>query len=99
MRNVVPESPAWRAGLTFNDEIVAVDGARVTPSTFAKRIADRSPGARVRLAYFRRDELREARLTLGREPRAPAVRHRRSPRRRARERRPHRAGSALKGRR
>ena len=55
-------------GLTFNDEIVAVDGARVTPATFAKRIADRPPGARVRLAYFRRDELREARLTLAESP-------------------------------
>jgi predicted metalloprotease with PDZ domain len=68
VRNVVPKSPAWRAGLTFNDEIVAVDGARVTPATFAKRVADRSPGARVRLAYFRRDELREARLTLAESP-------------------------------
>jgi predicted metalloprotease with PDZ domain len=68
VRNVVPRSPAWRAGLTFNDEIVAVDGARVTAATFAKRIADRRPGARVRLAYFRRDELREARLTLGESP-------------------------------
>ena len=68
VRNVVPKSPAWRAGLTFNDEIVAVDGARVTPATFAKRIADRPPGARVRIAYFRRDELREARLTLAESP-------------------------------
>jgi predicted metalloprotease with PDZ domain len=68
VRNVVPKSPAWRAGLTFNDELVAVDDARVTPATFAKRIADRSPGARVRIAYFRRDELREARLTLTESP-------------------------------
>jgi len=68
VRNVVPKSPAWRAGLTFNDEIVAVDGARVTSSTFAKRIADHPPGARLRLAYFRRDELREARLTLAESP-------------------------------
>jgi predicted metalloprotease with PDZ domain len=68
VRNVVPGSPAWRAGLTFNDEIVAVEDARVTPATFAKRLADRPPGARVRIAYFRRDELREARLTLVESP-------------------------------
>jgi predicted metalloprotease with PDZ domain len=68
VRNVIPRSPAWRAGLTFNDEIVAVDGARVTAATFAKRVADRAPGARVRVAYFRRDELREARLTLAENP-------------------------------
>ncbi len=47
VRNVVPESPAWKAGLTFNDEIVAVDGMRVNASTFPKRIADHAPGQRV----------------------------------------------------
>jgi predicted metalloprotease with PDZ domain len=68
IRNVVPDSPAWRAGLTFNDEIVAVDGARVTAGTFARRVADGRPGARVRIAYFRRDTLEEAQVTLGESP-------------------------------
>ncbi len=68
VRNVLPDSPAWRAGLTFNDEIVAVEGARVTASTFGKRVADHRPGARVRVTFFRRDQLREATLTLGRSP-------------------------------
>jgi len=74
VRNVVPGSPAWRAGITFNDDIVAVDGARVNPATFANRVADRAPGARVRVAYFRRDVLNEATLTLAASPeRALAV--------------------------
>ena len=68
VRNVVPGSPAWKGGLTFNDEIVAVAGARVTAQTFGKRIADSAPGSRVRIAYFRRDELREARIVLGENP-------------------------------
>jgi predicted metalloprotease with PDZ domain len=68
IRNVVPDSPAWRAGLTFNDELIAVDGARVTNATFAKRIGDRRPGDEARLTYFRRDELREATLTLTETP-------------------------------
>ena len=68
VRNVVPDSPAWRAGLTFNDEIVAVDGARVAATTFAKRIADHPPGARVRVAFFRRDQLQEADVRLGESP-------------------------------
>ena len=68
IRNVIPESPAWRAGLTFNDELVAVDGARVTAATFAKRIGDRRPGDETRLTYFRRDELRAATLTLAESP-------------------------------
>ena len=68
VRNVIPDSPAWRAGITFSDDIVAVDGARVNPLTFAKRVGDRDPGDRVRIAYFRRDVLCEATLTLEESP-------------------------------
>jgi predicted metalloprotease with PDZ domain len=68
IRNVVPGSPAARAGLTFGDEVIAVEGARVNGSTFTKRVADRRPGERARLTYFRRDELREATLTLAESP-------------------------------
>ncbi|MDB4980724.1 MAG: hypothetical protein JWM82_1476 [Myxococcales bacterium] len=68
IRNVIPDSPAARAGLTFADDVVAVDGARVSNATFAKRVADRQPGDRARVTYFRRDELREATLTLAESP-------------------------------
>jgi predicted metalloprotease with PDZ domain len=68
IRNVVPGSPAAAAGLTFGDEIVAVDGQRVTPATFSKRVADRDPGDRCRIVFFRRDLLDEATLTLGQNP-------------------------------
>jgi predicted metalloprotease with PDZ domain len=68
VRNVVPGSPAWKAGLTFNDEIVAVAGARVTGATFAKRVADHQPGQRVAIAFFRRDELTTVELTLAETP-------------------------------
>ena len=77
VRNVVPGSPAWRAGLTFGDEIVAVDGARVNAATFAKRVGDNDPGARVRVAYFRRDLLQRGDADAGREPRPQAGRRRR----------------------
>jgi predicted metalloprotease with PDZ domain len=74
VRNVVPDSPAWRAGITFGDDIVAVDGARVNAATFAARIGDCDPGARARIAFFRRDVLNEATLTLAESPdRALAV--------------------------
>ena len=68
VRNVVPDSPAWRAGITFGDDIVAVDGNRVAPATFVKRVADRNPGERCRITYFRRDSLEEATLTLAENP-------------------------------
>ena len=68
MLGLTTGSPAARAGLTFNDDLVAVDGARVSNATFAKRIGDRQPGDRARVTYFRRDELRTATLTLVESP-------------------------------
>jgi predicted metalloprotease with PDZ domain len=68
VRNVVPRSPAWRAGLTYGDEVIAVDGTRVASGTVARRLADRSPGDRVRVSFFRQDLLRIAILTVGESP-------------------------------
>ena len=68
VRNVIPDSPAWRAGITFGDDIVAVGGVRVNPATFAKRVGDAAPGALLPISYFRRDLLREATLTLAESP-------------------------------
>ena len=63
-----PIRPPGAPGITFGDDIVAVDGARVNPATFARRVGDHEPGARVAIAYFRRDLLREATLTLAESP-------------------------------
>jgi predicted metalloprotease with PDZ domain len=65
VRNVIPDSPAWRAGLTYGDEVVAVDEARVNAATVGKRLADRQPGETVRIAFFRQDTLRVAEVVLG----------------------------------
>lgn len=68
IKNVVPASPAYEAGLTYGDEIVALDGDRVSGSSFARRVADHVPGDRVRVAYFRRDRLEQTELTLAASP-------------------------------
>lgn len=68
VRNVVPDSPAWRAGLSYGDELVAVAGARVDAATALRRLQDAAPGARLAIAYFRRDRLRETTLVVGRSP-------------------------------
>jgi predicted metalloprotease with PDZ domain len=68
IRNVIPGSPADRAGLTFNDEIVAVSGNRVNATTFARRLADHRPGDQCRIAFFRREILQEATLILTENP-------------------------------
>jgi predicted metalloprotease with PDZ domain len=68
VRNVIPGSPAWRAGLTYGDELVAVDGARVAAATVTRRLADRRPGERARLWFFRQDLLRTTTLRIGQSP-------------------------------
>jgi predicted metalloprotease with PDZ domain len=68
VRSVVAGSPAWRAGITYGDEIVAVEGVRVTALTAPRRLADRPPGSQVELHLFRREALQTARLTLGSSP-------------------------------
>ena len=61
-------SPAWRAGLYAEDEIVAEDGFRVDKGALWDRLQERGPGGALRLTVFRRDELIEVPLTLGEPP-------------------------------
>ena len=63
---VVEGSPADRAGLSARDELVALDGARIGPDDWERRLEDCEPGDRVRLAVFRSGYLRQLTVTLGR---------------------------------
>jgi predicted metalloprotease with PDZ domain len=68
--NVFSETPAWRAGVDAQDEVVALNGFRVTTATdLAKRAWGRAPGDRLFLTVFRRDEL----VTLSIELEGPAA--------------------------
>lgn len=58
-------TPAYDQGITFNDQIVALDGGRVTLATFNARLEERKPGDEVRLTVFRLDELRTITIKLG----------------------------------
>jgi predicted metalloprotease with PDZ domain len=64
---VVEGSPADRAGLSVRDELVALDGARVLPDEWEKRLEECDPGDRLRLTVFRAGYLREFTVTLGRK--------------------------------
>jgi predicted metalloprotease with PDZ domain len=68
IKNVLPDSPAARAGLTFGDEIVAVNADRVTAASVGRRLADHAPGARTVITYFRRERLHTASITIGTSP-------------------------------
>jgi predicted metalloprotease with PDZ domain len=68
VKNVIPDSPAWRAGLTFRDEIVAVNQHRVDAATIGRRLADCALGKAVTIAFFRQEILRTTSLRLVRTP-------------------------------
>src|SRR5260370_31424506 len=58
-------TPAYEQGVNAKDEIVALDGARVTKDTFESMIAAKRPGDKVRLTVFRFDDLRNFDIRLG----------------------------------
>jgi predicted metalloprotease with PDZ domain len=62
---VVEGSPAWKAGLSPKDELVALDGQKVVPEEWEKRLDEREPGDRIRLSVFRSGFLREVPVVLG----------------------------------
>jgi predicted metalloprotease with PDZ domain len=68
VRSVLEASPAWKGGLNAEDQLLALDGARVTAATLGDRLSDRSPGDEVTLTIFRRDDLRTLKIILGEPP-------------------------------
>ena len=56
-------SPAWKAGLTAGDQLVALDGMRVDPEKAEARLKALKANQTVKVSYFRNDELRELSLT------------------------------------
>ena len=63
--SVTEGSPAWKAGLSVKDDLVALDGARIVPEEWEKRVDELEPGDRVRLTLFRNGFLRELPLVVG----------------------------------
>ncbi|HEY6098171.1 MAG TPA: PDZ domain-containing protein, partial [Anaeromyxobacter sp.] len=61
-------SPAHRAGLYAEDEIVAEGGFRVDRAQLWDRLCERGPGGKLELTVFRRDELVNVVLVLGTAP-------------------------------
>lgn len=55
-------SPAAQAGLSVNDQLVAIDGLRVAPGNWPALLGALPPGQPVTLHFFRGDELLEATL-------------------------------------
>jgi predicted metalloprotease with PDZ domain len=71
VRNVRAGTPAYEQGINANDEIVALDGMRVTMDSFDARLSERKPGDRITLTIFRNDDLRTFDIRLGGRAVAP----------------------------
>ena len=66
--SVEKDSPAWRAGLTTDDIIVAVDGLRMKDKDLTKRLKNFKPEQKVTFTFFRRDQLVTKSVKLGELP-------------------------------
>jgi predicted metalloprotease with PDZ domain len=57
-------SPAQLAGVDAGDELLAIDGIRVTAEGLSDRLKDYQPGNIIELTLFHQDELRTLSVTL-----------------------------------
>lgn len=68
VRSVLDGSPARIAGITPEDEIVAIDGIRVTPGAFSDSLASFPPGTPAEILLFRRGISLTVPVTFGTPP-------------------------------
>jgi predicted metalloprotease with PDZ domain len=65
--NIEWDSPAWRAGLSLQDEIIALDGTRVSLRTMNEIFNSRKAGDKIRVLVSRRGALREVEVIVGKK--------------------------------
>ena len=69
MISVIPrDTPAASAGLSVDDEILAIDNWRVAPEGWAQRLEQYAPGDTIELLVSRRDQIVRVPMKLGEEP-------------------------------
>ena len=66
--SVLEGGPAQNAGVSPGDELVALDGLKVTRESFAKVLRNYTVGTEVKLTCFRRDELMHFDIVLASAP-------------------------------
>lgn len=68
VRSVRSDGPAYAAGLTAGDVIVAIDGRRLGSGDLDARLERRAPGETVEITYFRRDMMRTMQVPIASQP-------------------------------
>ncbi len=63
--NVIPESPAFNAGLDLDDILIAINGRRTYKKNLDLNLQNYLPGDTVKIAVFRRENLIEIPVVLG----------------------------------
>src|SRR5262244_1042073 len=63
--NVAPDSPAAEAGLDIGDILIAMDGDRIDPATFERRLSEKKTGSTVQMTVTRRDRLLTIPVQIG----------------------------------
>ncbi|RCJ19353.1 peptidase M61 [Nostoc sp. ATCC 43529] len=58
-------SPAQAGGIDAGDELLAIDGIKVTANSLSDRLKDYQPNDKIEVALFHQDELRTYSITLG----------------------------------
>ncbi|QSX35499.1 M61 family metallopeptidase [Shewanella avicenniae] len=66
--SVERNGPAWTAGIAAGDELVAINGLKVTADGFEKRIEDFKVGDKVSVTLFKDDTLQTYVVTLAETP-------------------------------
>jgi predicted metalloprotease with PDZ domain len=61
------DSPASHAGLSAQDEIIALDGIRATSRTMGEILSQKKPGDKVKVLVSRRNTIREVEVVLGKK--------------------------------
>ncbi|MBY6224551.1 PDZ domain-containing protein [Ferrimonas balearica] len=62
------DGPAWQAGLTPGDQLVAIDDQRFDPDLWRQTLAQHEAGQKVTVTVFRRDRLMSRELVLASAP-------------------------------
>ena len=68
LQYIVPDSPAAKAGLQRFDVVVKIDGAPIADASDVAKIVDKNGDKTVKVEFFRKGKLTEAKLTPAERP-------------------------------